>query len=450
MFQFRQFESRLNQSTPEIRVLLIGDVFIDFHADGAFPRPGGIFHAARGLKALRVPFAVGYARPSYLESAEEALEKLRPVASSLIATITGSPNVMVVADSMESGLQQYHDVLWAERAATFNAGALRDLVSSFMPTDVLAFPGGLVTAATLAIVASTDVPRIHVDTQYAPDPADLLVACGKALHTVFVSATSPYLRNATGPEAVFNTHAVHEHVVVIYKENRGGSRALAKDGARAEAGAYLGPTTHSVGVGDVFDVTWLAHQALPEKARLRSASWAAFRYASTNDDEIFESELSQDLAHLDVIADLAGLRLRWEDRPSMSIYIAAPDFPSVQTRAIDALALALQYHNFTAIRPVQIGGLADAMSPIAERRRMFSNDFTLLRNAAAVIAVPLTVDPGTFAEMGVAAQLGIPVILYDAVRRTDNLFVEELATRRTKTLPETIGALFELLGSVDA
>jgi nucleoside 2-deoxyribosyltransferase len=143
---------------------------------------------------------------------------------------------------------------------------------------------------------------------------------------------------------------------------------------------------------------------------------------------------------------LEGVRLPWERRPDKNIYIAAPDFPTVDTRLLDELDAALRYHNFTPRRPILENGLADSSMSASLRRGLHAKDVALLEQCDLMIAVPISPDPGTFAELGWFSRSGKPTILFDPHRLARNFFVEGSAARVCETLGSVVDAVYEVLG----
>ena len=97
-------------------LLIIGQVIVDFTLTPPERenklRLGGIAHAARGLWALQVPFAVAAICPAYLrESAKTYLQRFGCVEFVELGEVLGAPNVMVIGDPTEVGDQGYEDLL---------------------------------------------------------------------------------------------------------------------------------------------------------------------------------------------------------------------------------------------------------------------------------------------------------------------------------------------------
>jgi nucleoside 2-deoxyribosyltransferase len=178
---------------------------------------------------------------------------------------------------------------------------------------------------------------------------------------------------------------------------------------------------------------------------LAVASFVASLYASTWSHEDFQDSVNTLLTMVDDAAGMRGTRIRWEDRKAHTIYIAAPDFPDVDTTPIDALVASLEYHNFGARRPVKEHGLFTSDLSEQNAKQMYRDDLNLLESAQLVIAVPLVNDPGTFTELGVASALTIPTILWNPRNLPPNLFAWSSADRRCKELHEVIDAVFVAL-----
>jgi nucleoside 2-deoxyribosyltransferase len=427
------------------RILVIGDVFVDYHLDLQTVRLGGIAHAARALSALPHEWAVAVISPDYLDTALEAIQA-RATLASRVGTVVGAPNLIVVRDSPEAGSQGYDDVLRDSREVEFDRKSLEGVLDDFSPSDILVFPGSFDLVPVLQAAGKRG--RLAVDAQYAVGLPTALLSAGTPLETLFLSTSCPLFRDEAGEDVSNLRSLVPPELArnIILKENRGGSRVLAP-GGEVEAGAYLAATLHSVGVGDCFDVVWIAHEDDPDLGRrLNRSSYVAGLYASTSDDSIFESRVHEALRQDRTIAELRGKRLPWEDRPDRMIYVAAPDFPTIDTKLLDELEEALRYHNFSVIRPVRDYGLVDDGTTRAERATIYQKDVAGIEASALMIAVPLVPDPGTFVEMGIAAKCQIPIVLYDSIGATANMFARETATMICAKRSEVVDGVFSLLG----
>ena len=430
---------------PAKRVLIIGEVFVDHHLDQSRVRLGGLFHVARAMDALGVDYAAAYVCPSYLNrDCESFLSDLHARKRTKIGDVIGAPNVIEIGESGEAGSQGYDDLLRAQREIIWNVPALRELSSNYQPTDLFVLSGAI-TPDVLDSILHSDA-RLHVDLDHDSDGT----WTSAAPYTAFCSTSGESFRQCNR-----DPHALHQHwsnagaSVVILKENRGGSRVwIAKnsDGA-IEAPSYPTDTDHSVGVGDCFDATWIsALETESPSSRLSAASYVASIYASTFLHADFVRNVQTVMESLDELRGLRGVRIPWESRAAINVYLAAPDFPNIDTESLNALEEAVQYHNFRPRLPVRENGLANSSMSTRQRRGLFYQDIELLESCDALIALPLTDDPGTFAELGWFANTGKPVILFDPKKRIDNLFARNVVSRVCHSRTKVIDALFELLG----
>jgi nucleoside 2-deoxyribosyltransferase len=429
----------------ERRILLVGEVFVDQHRDHGLIRLGGVFHAARALHACGVNYGVAYVAPSYLDgSCAKFLSELRATFLK-VGDVTGAPNVMQITRSGEAGDQGYDDLLRIDRQVAWNSSALSSIVNAFHPTDALLMAGAFPIADALETLHPTGC-QLHVDVDHVDD----LSAIAHRPHTLFASTSGQPFRALPKPDigllrgALTSTGAT----TLILKENRGGARAYAQDSeAGWEAPAFPTSTLHSVGVGDCFNAVWVASKADDSPTqRLRRASYIASSYASTFSHDEFCSEVQAACSLEDDIEAMHGVRVPWEFRPSVSIYLAAPDFPDVDTSVLDELESALKYHNFRPRRPIKENGLGQANMSPASRRELYARDIQLMADCALLIALPLTVDPGTFCELGWFAATGKPTILFDPRRQTTNLFAANVARRYCTNLTAVIDNTFDLVG----
>lgn len=144
----------------------------------------------------------------------------------------------------------------------------------------------------------------------------------------------------------------------------------------------------------------------------------------------------------DKLKSFSGCLLPWEKRQNCNIYVAAPDFDFVETTPIEILCDSLAYHNFVPHRPVKENGQMSVNAPKDERQRLFHGDMHLLDQCNMLIAVLLYNDPGTLIEIGLAAQRGIPTLVYDPNKIADNCMLTELPTLVSNDLDEIIAKVF--------
>jgi hypothetical protein len=424
------------------RILIVGEVYVDRHLDRSLIRLGGVFHAARALDACGVNYSVAYLCPSYLdEHCHTFLIELGARDHKKVGNVVGTPNVMEIRDSGEAGDQGYEDLLGDSRRIDLRTDELASHIASYCPTDVLVIAG---TFNIQDVLETLDPPaiRVHVDVDHAHGSVSNI-----RVDTAFCSTTGiPFVECGREPKALLSSF--HAAKSLVLKENRGGSRAYIKpDPAAVEADSFPVATAHSVGVGDCFDATWVAQrESEAARHRLRRASYVASLYASTFSHEEFRANEVRSRTVASDVVSLAGTRLPWELRPSVNVYLAAPDFPEVNTAELDRVELALRHHNFSPRRPIRENGLGSLAMTWNERRSLFAKDIALLESCELLIAVPLTNDPGTFAELGWFASEGKATILYDPMRLASNLFVSNLARRSCSTLVGLVDAVFELMG----
>jgi len=439
----------LSPTSPDQRVVVVGDVYLDYSLDVRIMRLGGIFHAARALQALRVPYSVAYTGPEYLEAdIQHFAGELGSDGAHRVGIVTGAPALILAGDAREAGHQGYDEILRGSKKISWDNSSLERLLANFRPSDVLVVPGAFPLPEVLRAVAASGA-RIHIDIQYDVDPSVLNLG-GVPLETIFVSTSTALFQTGAGgnPEQLRRTIGPALARNLVLKENRGGSRVFLEDGRIAEAPSFPSRTQHSIGVGDCFDCAWIAmNQTREAPSALALASYIASLYASTWSHEEFLESMTALLAAADDVTAMCGTRIRWEDRKAYTIYIAAPDFPDVDTAPLDALAESLEYHNFTPRRPVKEHGLYTTDLTDEKAKKMYHDDLNLLESSNLLIAVPLTNDPGTFTELGVASALGIPTILWNPRDLPQNLFAWYCAGQRCSQLHEVIDTAFVALAN---
>lgn len=430
---------------PSRRILVIGEAFIDYGVRERSFRLGGVFHAARALRAIGIPYTLVVAAPEYLHSDVYKYADILGAQNCWIAGRTvGAPALLLIYDEYETGASSNEELLRAARKNVWNEEVACASIDMFQPTDILLFPGNY-PAERIVSAASARGARIHIDAQYDCDLASIARAAGGFVDTVVVSVP---LQRSRGKslDLLWEEIAVHARALLV-KENRGGSRIYFGNGMQAEAPAFPTPHAHGVGVGDCFDCIWLAaHADESPELRLARASYYAGLYAHTRDFEQFYADAADALNADEAIVGLAGLRLPWEERAQKRIYVAAPDFPNVATDALDELADALTHHGFHPLRPIQEHGLYTEDLGQSGARELFQCDVDAILNSALLIAVPLTNDPGTFAELGFAHAKGIPTILWDHRLAPSNIFAAQTADVHCYTLSEVIDAAYAAIG----
>lgn len=229
---------------------------------------------------------------------------------------------------------------------------------------------------------------------------------------------------------------------MILKENRGGSRIFSqKETFRIPA--HIENVTHSVGIGDCYNIALISHLVNSNFILAgRYASKVASIYGKCTTLDEFKSRINN-LAVDDY--RIEGVSLPWEKRKQSSIYIAAPDFKACDTSIIDNICEKLEYHNFRPIRPVQVSGEIDSNTSQKQIRRIIKNDINLINDAKLVVAILLYKDEGTIAEIGYAAALGKPVIVYDPFKLIHNAFVENISKKIAYSSEDLINSIFLLM-----
>ncbi len=436
----------MNLPDKNKRILIAGEVFVDRHLDKNLVRLGGIFHFARTLSAFKATYAAAFLCPSYLDDqCEKYLRELRAELATKIGNVMHSPNIMDIGESTEAGAQFYSELLRDQKTVAVDMASLADIFRNFNPTDLL-----IVSSDKLRPIhefAKESGVRIHADLDHIGESD---IDSFKDVTTAFCSTSGELFRRCErSPQRLRDTLKNSGVNTAILKENRGGSRLLfAPDTGEIPAPSFPATTIHSVGVGDCFDATWLLQaEHTHYESRMRFSSFIASRYASTFHQSEFESDSASSASIFDQIAGATGSRIAWEDRPSISIYLAAPDFPSVDVTSLDQLESALRYHNFSPHRPVKENGLASGSMSQRQRRKIYLADVKLMEDCALLIAVALNDDPGTFAELGWFAGRQKPTLVFDPLQRLNNLFASNVCDEKHSSIGRLIDSVFRILGS---
>lgn len=431
-------------------VLVIGEVFVDTHLDivdenkTPLTRLGGVFHAARAFSALGTDYALAFYSPNYLEhDIYRFSEQLKAKAAYRIGSIDLAPNVMLIRESTEAGNQGYYNVL-NEQALFQNTESLLDVLKTVQPTDVLLFPGRY-DAESVMNALNESKANLHIDAHY--DCYPFLKHTQRRIDSLFLSTSSNLFLDKCNSsiEGMIEYFNLFQVGCLILKENRGGATAILIDEHKEyEVPAYPARTIHSVGIGDVFDAVFISDTVENTfEKRLQMASLCAAKYAETMKQQGFEDSICFIQCKQDAFIQSKGIRLAWEKRSSISIYIAAPDFPDINTALIDDLCNSLAYHNFKPRRPIQENGLISSEMRDSEKYDIYMKDLCLLDECSILIAVLLNHDPGTLVELGMAKKAGKPTILYDPEHLCSNNFVRFTPDRTCYRLSEVIDAVFE-------
>jgi nucleoside 2-deoxyribosyltransferase len=430
---------------------LVGEIIVDYAITSGTTenklRLGGIVHAARGFWASGQPYVVAAVLPSYMEElARNYLTAHGCQDLHILGHVTGAPNVMVNLDAIELADQGYENLLFEEKAIIYTDADY----STFPVEDILLFPGSYDLGQVSRRLPES--ARLHIDVAYDVADGAALLRLRQPVETIFTSTSSPlFLESGAGNvRDTAQIFAASNPSVVILKENRGGSTLLEIKRDEIEAlPAQLGATENSVGVGDVFAAAYVsALLGGPTEAGWR-ATRAASAYAQTTYPDDFRDTVQQSLKlSLQAMRDLGGVFLPWEVRPSLDIYLAAPDFAEGDRKAIEEVIRSLAYHNFALRRPVQENGELAKDSDFATLKATFLQDYKLLKECVAVFAVPTGRDPGTLVEIGIAIEAGIPVIVYDPSGENNNTMVMAGAVKYSNNLDECLNELFCRLAKV--
>jgi nucleoside 2-deoxyribosyltransferase len=428
------------------RICLIGDIVVDVTLKTATTpvklRLGGIVHAARALWALNIPYSVGYFAPSYLDSnIHRYLKDLGCSDIVKLGNVTGAPAVFLIEEVKEVGDQGYDFLLRDEISIEYDHEKLMNLKANGYE-DCLVISGNY----DLRIIIEHLPNQIHVDLANNIENLDALKGWQSRITSIFLSTSSALFRKSFAGDfkefaELFRLYTVQ----FVLKENRGGSRAFNFDTSEIiPVAAQTRPIVHSVGVGDAYDAVFVSgyrHYGLQDALVL--SSWIAGEYASTTYPDDFKTGVQRILASpIGQLKGMQGVYLPWELRPSIHIYIAAPDFSFVNTGPIDVLEKSLRYHNFTPRRPIKENGEMESGAGKARRQELVTKDMLILHECRLLVGVLLYDDPGTYMEIGYAAAKDIPTIVFDPCARATNCMLTELPTLLSNDMDEIIAEIF--------
>lgn len=407
-------------------------------------RLGGIVHAARGMYAVGEEYSVAYFAPSYLDRhIENYLKEIGCAEVIKLGNVTNSPNTVLIQEVQEVGDQGYNFLLNENVEVVYNDLQLAKL-DKF--EKILLFAGDFDMSMVM---------RHNTHAQYyldvTNDVESLADLGGFHFRTLFLSTSSTLFKNdySNIDSLINDSQNICEQFVL--KENRGGSRAYDHAVKKiVSTPSMTVPVAHSVGVGDVFDtIVTIYDHCSPFEHNLLNASYVAAEYAQTTFINDFRT-IAQHLLNLPIEDKQKhdGVLLPWDVRREINIYIAAPDFDFVDTKPIDFICQALEYHNFTPRRPIKENGQMSKEAGKVEKQKLFQSDMVLMDSCQIMLAVLLYNDPGTLIEVGVAAERGMPVLVYDPFSIAENCMLTELPKVVSVSADKIISELFKYASKI--
>lgn len=432
-------------------VLVVGELVVDYTLghQGSISklRLGGVGHAARGLWAADLEFSVAAFCPQYLIGEAKAyLAALGCREFIWLGDVVGAPNVILIGDVREVSHQGYEDLMRETKIVKVH----EPLPCLDAYREVVVFPGRFdinVLASAFAVDA-----RLSFDIAYDLEDLSSLMAFQRRLGAVILSTSSPLFMRLGSDDINILLNAIRalSPEVLLLKENRGGSRLFdMQHGSVEEIPATLSRTVNSVGVGDVYSsvMVGLSHRGWIE------AAWRGCQAASVYSQSTFPDDIKRDLQRgfrlsIEVLRALGGSILPWHDRQSYSIYLAGPDFSYIEKQELDHAVDSLTYHNFRVRRPVIEGGELRRPASEGDMRHMYNMDYQLLKECDVVFAVPLDRDPGTLVEIGIAIEMGKPVITYDPRGENKNTMVVAGSSVYSADLDECLNGTFTVIAAL--
>lgn len=407
-------------------------------------RLGGIVHAARCMYAVDEEYSVAYFAPSYLDNhIENYLKEIGCAEVIKLGNVTNSPNTVLIQDVQEIGDQGYNFLLNENVEVVYNDSQLAKL-DKF--EKILLFAGDFDMSMVM---------RHNTHAQYyldvTNDVESLADLGGFHFRTLFLSTSSTLFKNdySNIDSLINDSQNICEQFVL--KENRGGSRAYDHAVKKiVSTPSMTVPVAHSVGVGDVFDtIVAIYDHCSPFEHNLLNASYVAAEYAQTTFINDFRT-IAQHFLNLPIEdkQNHDGVLLPWDVRREINIYIAAPDFDFVDTKPIDFICQALEYHNFTPRRPIKENGQMSKEAGKVEKQKLFQSDMVLMDSCQIMLAVLLYNDPGTLIEVGVAAERGMPVLVYDPFSIAENCMLTEIPKVVSVSADKIISELFKYASKI--
>lgn len=434
-------------------VLIVGELVVDFTVarDGTKCklRLGGVAHAARGLWTAGIEYAVAAVCPAYLvEEASGYLKQFGCREFIWLGDVVGAPNVIVIGDAKEVSHQGYEDLMRDRKVVRLREPFTR--LDAYQ--RVVVFPGRF-DLSQLSGAFAQDA-RFAFDIAYDMEDLSSLEVYRGRVQALVISTSSPLFTRlgSNDVDALLGEVKKLAPDVFLLKENRGGSRLFdMRSSDVEEIPAVLTKTVNSVGVGDVYTAVMLgcSHKGWIE------AAWRGCQAATAYSQSTFPDDIKRDvqrgfLLPLEALQGLGGTILPWHDRQKYSIYLAGPDFSYVDKHELDSAADSLSYHNFRVRRPIQENGELKRPATEGDLQLTYHKDCKLLAECAAVFAVPLERDPGTLVEIGMAIQMGKPVVTYDPRMENENTMVVVGSSVYSADLDACLNGIFDALAKLRA
>ena len=419
-----------------MKILVVGDVFIDTHtdiSDKKINRIGGIFHAVRALSGLSIKSDIAYCATAYMnEHIYKHKNKLNIQNAYHCFNRTGAPGIFLIDHSNELHDNQYDYILPNEENVETITTELSKINFEEV-TDALVFPGTFDLDVVLHLLNDKQI-NIHIDMQYE----NFQRIEHYHIDTLYISINSIETKRYVEKYLVNNSN----WNTVVLKENRGGSKVLTSSKDSYEIPSFLLGSIHSVGVGDVYNASFLVHklQGYNIEESFLKASYIAALYSNTFHYETFKESLKVLESYIPLKSN--GTRVSYDNRKDIHIYIAGPDFKnSKYTLYFDRIFEILNYHNFSAHLPIRENGDGDGKT-FNEQTKMYSKDISLLDRCNIMIACGFDNDSGTMAEIGYFKATNKSVILYDPKQDVSNMFIKHSVRKTVHDLDKLLETVY--------
>lgn len=437
----------------EPKIQLVGEICVDVFVGTSLEKPrvmlGGVMHAARALGALEIPYNLYYTAPSYIhKQVQDSSTIFGAQSAEVLGSISGSPNVLLVADQRETSSQGYELLLRDDYICEYDPIVLSKLEGHGDTSEVLLICYGSEISEVFSSLAKSNA-KVHIDLGQSFRQNDLLSLLKGQISTIILSTSSEdFLDDFQGSVTNLCEHMLGYSESLLFKENRGGVRLFnsSQEISSIQVGAQTRPIIHSVGVGDCFDAAFVSLLSRFEPIEAMSyTTWISAEYACYRDWDSFKRKVNRimNLSPREIV-ELEGTKLAWEDREDFNIYIAAPDFDYIDRSHIDHVQCCLEYHNFKPRLPIRESGQAAISDTPSEKARLFQADMTLLDECSMLLAILVEQDDGTMIEIGLASGRRMPVVVYDPNRIAHNLVLQNLPDFYSSDIDEILTRVFEI------
>jgi Nucleoside 2-deoxyribosyltransferase len=425
------------------KILIVGNIQVDIHHEALNHnlaptlRLGGIMHLARLFSALKIDFIVGYYAPDTLDkNIYSYCLELQALGCYKLGTIESSSNIELPENFINSNKSKNNkQVVFSD---------LKDLINKIKPTDLILNLQEF-DYKNISLDINRYQGRIHIN--YLNYKSYNLDSIEKKIDTLIITDYS-IKDNEKLKTEYFNQFKNKSINHFLIENNQKG--IICFDNVKHKL--YKSPNynlknINKTGVSEVFLATFIIPKFEDNfYKKLNFSTLITKIYIKNIDFKKFKKTINELLKN-NIINQKSLSTLSWDEKKEHHIYLAAPDFPHVDTTKLEELNEYLLFHNFRPRLPIRENGLVSKNMTYEDELKLYNGDIALLDKSSLLIAILLYNDPGTLVELGMIKQAGKPTIIYDPYNICENLFVRHTADYLCKTVKEVLEATYKCLES---